>query len=82
MPKKEPSFEELFDELETTIEKLEAGSLTLDESLSLYERGMALAKQCGTQLDRAELRLTELAPELPAEADLDFGEDPTEDEHE
>jgi exodeoxyribonuclease VII small subunit len=69
MPKKAPSFEELFEELELTVQKLEAGNLTLDESLALYERGMELAKQCGAQLDRAELRLKELAPALSALAE-------------
>ena len=70
-----PSFEDLYTELETTIEKLEGGNLTLDEALTLYERGMALAKQCGTMLDRAELRIQELAPatdELDADADMDL----------
>jgi exodeoxyribonuclease VII small subunit len=66
MPKRnstrEPSFEELYTELEATIEKLEAGNLSLDEALSLYERGMLLAKQCNAQLDNAELRIRELAP--------------------
>lgn len=64
MPKKdkEISFEQLYGELETTIEKLEAGNLSLDEALALYERGMELAKQCGGMLDRAELRIQELAP--------------------
>ncbi len=64
MRKKDPSFEQLFEELETTVQKLEEGDLTLDESLALYERGMQLAKQCGEQLDRAELRIKELAPTL------------------
>ncbi len=62
MPKKQPSFEELYQELEATVQKLEAGNMTLDESLGLYERGMQLARQCGELLDRAELRITELAP--------------------
>jgi exodeoxyribonuclease VII small subunit len=75
MPKKEPSFEQLYEELEATVQKLEAGNLSLDESLALYERGMELAQQCGAQLDRAELRVKELAPavasELEEEYDLD-----------
>jgi exodeoxyribonuclease VII small subunit len=62
MGKKDPSFEQLFNELEATVQQLEAGNLTLDESLALFERGMQLAKQCNEQLDRAELRLRELTP--------------------
>jgi exodeoxyribonuclease VII small subunit len=72
---KEVSFEQLYTELETTIEKLEAGNLPLDEALALYERGMELAKQCGGMLDRAELRIQELAPNgtaLDDDADLEL----------
>ncbi len=57
---KSESFEKLFTELEQVIAKLEAGDLSLDESLALYQRGMELAKQCGTLLDQAELRIKEL----------------------
>jgi exodeoxyribonuclease VII small subunit len=62
MGKQDPSFEQLFQELEATVQKLEAGNLALDESLTLYERGMQLAKQCNDQLDSAELRIRELSP--------------------
>lgn len=64
MGKKDPSFEQLFKELEATVQKLEAGNLALDESLALYERGMELAKACNERLDRAELRIRELAPSV------------------
>ncbi|MCL4487907.1 MAG: exodeoxyribonuclease VII small subunit [Chloroflexi bacterium] len=59
---KEPSFEQLFSELEQTVSKLEAGDLSLDESLVLFQRGMELAKKCTEMLERAELRVKELAP--------------------
>jgi exodeoxyribonuclease VII small subunit len=65
MPKqkdKPESFEKLFSELEETIAKLEAGDRSLDESLALFQRGMALSKQCGEMLDQAELRIRELVP--------------------
>jgi exodeoxyribonuclease VII small subunit len=75
MPRKEASFEQLFDELEKTVEQLEAGNLTLDESLALYERGMELAKQCGDRLDRAELRIRELAPTRRDQLALDEFDD-------
>jgi exodeoxyribonuclease VII small subunit len=66
----ELAFEEAFDELEETVRRLEAGGLTLEESMTLYERGQALAAHCGRQLDQAELRVRQLAPageEMPAE---------------
>ncbi len=57
------SFEQAFAELEETVHKLEAGGLTLEESLALFERGQALAARCGTQLDQAELKIEQLTPE-------------------
>jgi exodeoxyribonuclease VII small subunit len=62
MPKREPNFEKLFQELEATIEQLEAGNLTLDQALALYEQGISVARQCSDLLDRAELRIQELDP--------------------
>jgi exodeoxyribonuclease VII small subunit len=56
------SFEQAYTELETTVQKLEAGNLPLEEALLLYQRGMALAAYCNLQLDRAELRIKTLAP--------------------
>jgi exodeoxyribonuclease VII small subunit len=46
-----PSFEELSGELESIVAKLEAGDLSLDESLALFERGTELAKKCTEMLD-------------------------------
>ncbi len=57
------SFEQAFAELEETVRKLEAGGLTLEESLAFFERGQALAAHCGTQLDQAELKIEQLVPE-------------------
>lgn len=58
-----PSFEELSSELESIVAKLEAGDLSLDESLALFERGTELAKKCTEMLDKAELRIKELVPQ-------------------
>jgi len=57
------AFEEAFAELEETVRKLESGGLTLEESLALFERGQALATRCNTQLDEAELKISQLLPE-------------------
>ncbi len=56
------AFEQAYHELEQTVQKLEAGNLSLDEALSLYQRGIALAKHCGLQLDKAELSIQVLTP--------------------
>lgn len=57
-----PTFEQAFAELEEVVARLEAGGLSLEETLSLYERGQALAAQCAALLDSAQLRLEELRP--------------------
>ena len=70
------SFEQFFRELQATVEKLEAGDLSLDESLALFQRGMELSKKCGELLDRAELRIKELVPQANGELDVeDFEEE-------
>jgi exodeoxyribonuclease VII small subunit len=56
------SFEEALRELETIVRRLEAGDLTLDESLGLFERGQALAAHCGGLLDNADLKVKQLLP--------------------
>ena len=56
------SFEQAFAELQEIIQQLEAGDLTLDRAMALFERGMALATQCNAQLDAAELRVQQLVP--------------------
>jgi exodeoxyribonuclease VII small subunit len=61
-------FEEAFGRLEETVRKLEAGGLTLEESLALYQEGQALAAHCGQQLEQAELKLRRLTTEGEEEA--------------
>jgi exodeoxyribonuclease VII small subunit len=56
------AFEQAYQELEETVQKLEAGDLPLAEALSLYQKGMALAQHCGIQLDQAELSIQALTP--------------------
>lgn len=56
------TFEQAYSELEAMVQKLEAGNLPLEEAITLYQRGMALAERCGSQLDQAELSIKTLAP--------------------
>jgi len=51
------SFEEAFSQLERIITSLERGNATMDESLSLYEKGKALADHCSELLNQAELKV-------------------------
>jgi exodeoxyribonuclease VII small subunit len=68
MPKKTPlpvdelPFEKALAELDDTVRQLEAGELSLDESLALYERGQLLAARCQHLLQAAELKVQQLAP--------------------
>lgn len=52
-----PSFEEQLAELEKIVDRLERGDLTLEESVSLFERGVHLSNACKTQLAGAESRI-------------------------
>lgn len=56
----EITFEDAFAELDRIVQRLEAGELTLEEAISLYERGQVLAHQCQERLDQAELRIAQL----------------------
>lgn len=51
------SFEEQLKTLETVVEKLERGDLPLEESLALFEQGVALSESCKKELDAAEGRV-------------------------
>jgi len=59
MPDKK-TFEALYGDLEDAVRQLEAGDLSLEESLALFARATALAEQCNTLLDSAELRVRQL----------------------
>lgn len=55
---KEKSFEEQMEALEGIVTELEKGELSLDESLSKFEDGMKLAKECNKILESAEKKIT------------------------
>ncbi|HTD97299.1 MAG TPA: exodeoxyribonuclease VII small subunit [Edaphobacter sp.] len=51
------SFEEQLTALETVVERLERGELSLEESVSLFEEGVRLSNSCKKQLEAAEGRI-------------------------
>jgi len=57
------TFEEALERLETIVEELEAGSLSLDQSLARYEEGMKLSRRLTRTLDQAEKRIERLVEE-------------------
>ena len=54
---KEMTFETAMTRLEEIVRQLESGKATLDESLTLYEEGIALVKLCSGRLDEAEQKI-------------------------
>ena len=58
MKEKELNFEELMQKLEAITNKLEKESLSLDESVELFEEGMKISKECNEKLESAEKRIT------------------------
>lgn len=52
------SFEETMKQLEQIAGELEKGNLNLDESVSKFEEGMKLSKNCSQMLENAEKRIS------------------------
>ena len=79
----EPSFEQALERLETIVEELEGGSLTLEQSIARYEEGVKLSRRLTRTLEQAEKRierLTEAGGEIstePVDLDETEAEEPT-----
>jgi exodeoxyribonuclease VII small subunit len=54
-------FEDCLARLEQIVSALETGNLPLEESLKVFEEGIALARHCSRYLDDAERRIEMLA---------------------
>lgn len=52
--KKKPDFEKSLQRLEKIVDSLEEGELTLEQSLKFFEEGVALTRECQTELQNAE----------------------------
>lgn len=63
----EMAFGEALKELESIVAALESGQLELEDSLSRYERGVALLRALQSRLAEAQQRVTVLVGELEAE---------------
>jgi exodeoxyribonuclease VII small subunit len=55
-----PAFEAAMRDLESLVEALESGDLSLEESLKQFEQGMALTRSCQEALVAAEQRVQQL----------------------
>jgi len=52
-----PDFEQSLGELQTLVERLETGELTLEESLAAFEQGIRLTRECQSSLSQAEQKV-------------------------
>ncbi len=50
-------FEEALERLEEIVKKMEAGEMTLEESLKAFEEGIRLSRLCAKKLDEADRRV-------------------------
>jgi len=57
----EPKFEEAMAQLEELVRKVETGDTPLEESLSAFERGVALVRSLHARLDAVQSRIEELS---------------------
>ena len=54
------SFEDALGELETIVRSLESGSAPLEDSITSYERGVALKKHCEAKLRNAQEKIEKI----------------------
>ncbi len=96
MKEKDLNFEKALADLEATVDKLEKGGQSLNESLALFEKGVKLARFLRDELDKAEKKVEILlkdekgglqarpfgqeGEEAEQEADEDAAEDDSEDD--
>ena len=73
-PREGLSYEQARDKLAAVVKRLEAGGLTLEQSLELWERGERLAAVCGEWLDGARARLAAAMARRADDADDDAGQ--------
>ena len=56
--KKEENFESKMEELEKIVQELEKGDLSLEDSVSKFEEGMRISKECNTLLNNVEKKIS------------------------
>lgn len=60
---KEVSLEEMFQSLETIVAELESDDVSLEDSFTLYNKGMNMLKQCNEKIDTVEKKIKVLDDE-------------------
>ncbi len=72
---KKLSFEEALSELEQIVERLERGDIELEDSISIYERGVVLKAHCESKLKTAKMKVDKII----TQPDGDFSTEPLDD---
>lgn len=70
--KKKLDYEAAVTELESLIERLEQGDISLEESLKLYESGVLLTRDCQEALNAAEQKVQILLEQSGQNTLVDF----------
>jgi exodeoxyribonuclease VII small subunit len=55
------TFEKAFEQLQAILEKMNSGTLTLQDSIGYFEKGEKLMRHCETLLKAAELKIEEIS---------------------
>jgi exodeoxyribonuclease VII small subunit len=73
MAQKDPAdkrFESALEELEQIVEQLESGELSLEDSLSAFEKGVGLVRFCNQKLNEVEKKIEMLVRDKEGKLDL------------
>lgn len=71
---KSVNFEKTLEQLETLVEDMETGELSLEESLKAFEKGIKLTRDCQQALQNAEQKVRLLMSENNELISTDFNE--------
>ncbi|SVC21054.1 uncharacterized protein METZ01_LOCUS273908, partial [marine metagenome] len=69
--KRHPNLEKSLADLETIVEELESGELSLDRSLQMFEKGIQLSRECQAALKEAEQKVQVLVNDELKDLDAD-----------
>ncbi len=70
------TFEKAFEQLQAILEKMNSGTLSLQESLGLFEKGEKLMRHCETQLKAAEQKIEAISKGAGGETLLNLDQTP------
>jgi exodeoxyribonuclease VII small subunit len=65
-PSAPKTFESAIAELESIVQEMETGTISLEQALDRYQRGMILLRQCQITLAAAEQRVLQLENDILA----------------